>query len=91
MYNFEHYIRVIIIQENALSIPITVRGGGGGGRKKSVNVNRRDRAVFSFTSKYTTANNGGKFDARLTAWAIDHSHVDQISLRKIHKRSPGEL
>lgn len=29
----------------------------------------------------TTANNEGKFDARLTARAIDHSYVDQTSLQ----------
>lgn len=46
------------------------------GKKKSVNVNRRPH-VSSFTSKHKSWHDDGKFDARLTARAIDHSHVDQ--------------
>lgn len=38
-----------------------------------------------------TVNNEGKFDARLTARAIDHSHVDQTSLQTIDEWLYGEL
>lgn len=60
------------------------------GGEKSVNVNRRPH-VSSFTSKHKSWHDDGKFDARLTARAIDHSHVDQTSLRTIDEQSQRRI
>lgn len=43
--------------------------------------------ILFYISKHKSWHDDGKFDARLTARAIDHSHVDQTSLRTIDEQS----